>query len=279
MALALFSVSSTSLVIKYLPDVPALTMAFWRMFFAGVMLWVYSLFKPTPPLNKKSLNRVGIAGFFLGLHFACFFWGVRNTSIANATLLANTGPLFTVGLTFLLHRTISKQTLLPLFVAFAGVFLIQLGEFSVSSNYFLGNAVSLFSSLCIAIVYIIAKQIRKENNTVAYGRTLFLFASATISIVSLIMNVSIFSFEKEHVFWFLFLGLVPSILGHNTLNYAVKYLSPTAVASIPLGEPVIASFLGLILLSESIPANSIQGAPFIFFGVYFIIKNSKNATV
>ena len=154
-----------------------------------------------------------------------------------------------------------------------------MGEFSVSSNYFLGNAVSLFSSLCIAIVYIIAKQVRKENNTVAYGRTLFLFASATISIVSLIMSVSIFSFEKEHVFWFLFLGLVPSILGHNTLNYAVKYLSPTAVASIPLGEPVIASFLGLVLLSESIPATSIQGAPFIFFGVYFIIKNSKNTTV
>ena len=37
------------------------------------------------------------------------------------------------------------------------------------------------------------------------------------------------------MFWFFFLGLVPSILGHNTLNYAVKYLSPTAVASIPLG--------------------------------------------
>ena len=30
------------------------------MFFAGVMLWVYSLFKPTNPLNKKSVNRVGI---------------------------------------------------------------------------------------------------------------------------------------------------------------------------------------------------------------------------
>jgi len=277
--LALFSVSSTSLVIKLLPTVPALTMAFWRMFIASLMLWVYSYFKKTTPLNKKSLKNVALAGVFLGLHFACFFWGVRNTSIANATLLANTGPLFTVGLTFFIYRKTSTQVLLPLVVALFGIYFIQRGELNTSSNYFLGNIISLFSALCIAIVYIIAKQVRKENNTVAYGRTLFLFASITIGTVCLILDVPMFKFEKEHFFWFLFLGFVPSILGHNSLNYAVKYLSPTAVASIPLGEPIIASFFGLVLLSEAIPSTSIQGAPLIFLGIYFIIKNSKNNSI
>ena len=139
----------------------------------------------------------------------------------------------------------------------------------------MGNAVSLFSALCIAIVYIIAKQVRKENSTVAYSWALFLFASATVSIVCLIMGVSIFSFEKEHVLWFLFLGLVPSILGHNMLNYCIKYLSPTAVASVPLGEPVIASIFGYFIFSEIVPIESVYGAPFVFFGIWLIINNSS----
>ena len=104
--LALVSVSSTSIIVRVLPSVPALTMAFWRMLIASAMLCGYGYFKKQKPLDRKDIGQVAIAGFFLGLHFACFFWGVRNTSIANATLLGNTGPLFTVGLTFLIYKTI-----------------------------------------------------------------------------------------------------------------------------------------------------------------------------
>jgi len=257
------------------PLVPALTMAFWRMILASAMLWVYGVIKKPRPLNNNSIKEVALAGVFLGLHFACFFWGVRNSSIANATLLANTGPLFTVGLTFLLYRKISKKVFFPLFISLLGVFLIQREGFNVLSNNFLGNIVSLFSAFCIAVVYMIAKQVREKNNTVAYGRSLFFFASMTIAIVCLIMDVSLFDFKKKHIPWFLFLGFVPSILGHNSLNYAVKFLSPTAIASVPLGEPLIASFLGWFLISEKIPSTSMQGAPFVIFGIYFIIKNSK----
>jgi Permeases of the drug/metabolite transporter (DMT) superfamily len=259
-----------------LPTVPALTMAFWRMLLASSMLWLYSLITKQKPLSKGSRSRVAFAGVFLGFHFACFFWGVRNTTIANATLLANTGPLFTIGLTYLLYKKVSKKVFFPLTVAILGIFIIQVGELSFSSITFLGNFVSLFSGFCIAVVYIIARQVRKENSTVSYGKAVFFFASTTIALVCLIMDVSLFDFEREHIPWFLFLGFVPSILGHNSLNYAIRFLSPTAVASIPLGEPLIASLLGLVLLSQAIPLAYIQGAPFVLIGVYFIIKNSEN---
>lgn len=73
-----------------------------------------------------------------------------------------------------------------------------------------------------------------------------------------------------------FLGVVPSILGHNSLNYALKYLSPTAIASVPLGEPIIASLFGWLFLGETITKHSLEGAPFILIGIYFIIKTSSN---
>ena len=71
-------------------------------------------------------------------------------------------------------------------------------------------------------------------------------------------------FEKTDLGWILFLGFVPSILGHNSLNYSIKYLSPTAIASVPLGEPIIASLLGFVIFSEPVPIESLISAPFIF---------------
>jgi len=272
--LALLSVSSTSIVIRSLPFVPALTMAFWRMMIASIILWLYSFYKKPNPLKKNSLNQVVLAGVFLGLHFACFFWGVKNTSIANATLLANTSPLFTVGLTTVFYKSVSKKVLFSILIALFGVFLIQGSEISSSSTTNLGNIVSLFSGFCIAMVYIIAKKIRKENNTLAYGRSLFFFAATTICLVCLATKVSLFSFELLDLRWFLFLGVVPSILGHNSLNYVLKFLSPTAVASIPLGEPIIASIFGWFLFGETVPRRSLEGAPFILAGIYFTVKNS-----
>ncbi len=277
--IALVSVSTTSIIVRVLPSVPALTMAFWRMIIASALLWGYSFFKKPKPLNKKDFVRVAGAGFFLGLHFACFFWGVRNTSIANATLLGNTGPVFTVALTFLIYRSISKKVFFSLLMTLLGMVLIQKSEISVGSTAFTGNMVSLLSGFCIAAVYMVAKSIRKKNDTIAYGRSLFFFAAVTISIVCFFANVSLFSFEIEDLRWFLFLGFVPSILGHNSLNYALKFLSPTAVASIPLGEPIIASLIGWVLLGEIIPIDYFIGAPFVLIGICFILFYSKKDKV
>ena len=114
----------------------------------------------------------------------------------------------------------------------------------------MGNIISLLSGFFIALVYIIAKNIRKENSTVSYGRTLFLFAAITVAIICFITNVSLFSFELKEFKWFLFLGIVPSILGHNSLNYALNICLLQPIASIPLGEPILASILGWFFLKK-----------------------------
>ena len=56
--LAMVSVSSTSLVVRSVATVPALVLAFWRMFTASGMLWSYSVIRPAgklSPINKKRI--------------------------------------------------------------------------------------------------------------------------------------------------------------------------------------------------------------------------------
>ena len=104
-----------------------------------------------------------------------------------------------------------------------------------------GELVLAIERFCIAMTYMFASKIRKDTENILYGRSVFFVAAVTILLVTILSGGSIFSFNKGDIVWFVFLGIVPSILGHNMLNYCIKYLSPTAVASIPLGEPIIAS--------------------------------------
>ncbi|MDC0480161.1 hypothetical protein OAN76_01620, partial [Candidatus Marinimicrobia bacterium] len=61
--LALISVSSTSLVIRYVSSVPTLVLAFWRLFTASGMMWGYTAFNhPQDKLSSLQIKRIFIAG-------------------------------------------------------------------------------------------------------------------------------------------------------------------------------------------------------------------------
>jgi len=271
--LAMVSVSSTSLVVRSVATVPALVLAFWRMFTASGMLWSYSVIRPAGRLSPINKKRIIFAGIFLGCHFACFFLGIRNTSIANATLLGCMAPIFTVFISIFQKKKINKMTYVGLIVAIVGGGIVQSGDISLNSANLFGNSIALLSALFLAITFVLAEEIRQETDNVVYGRSLFFVASITVLLIAATVGDSILNFKAADIPWFLFLGLVPSIFGHNLLNYAVKYITPTAVSSVPLGEPIIASIFALLLFGEAIPIGALLGGPVVLIGVYIIINN------
>ena len=271
--LAMVSVSSTSLVVRSVATVPALVLAFWRMFTASGMLWGYSVIRPAGSLSLINKKRIIFAGIFLGCHFACFFLGIRNTSIANATLLGCVAPIFTVIISIFQKKKINKMTYVGLIIAIVGGGIVQSGDISLNSANLFGNSIALLSALFLAITFVLAEEIRQETANVVYGRSLFFVASITVLFIAATAGDSILNFKPGDIPWFLFLGLVPSIFGHNLLNYAVKYITPTAVSSVPLGEPIIASIFALLLFEEAIPIGALLGGPVVLIGVYIIINN------
>ena len=271
--LAMVSVSSTSLVVRSVATVPALVLAFWRMFTASGMLWSYSVIRPAGKLSPINKKRIIFAGIFLGCHFACFFLGIRNTSIANATLLGCMAPIFTVFISIFQKKKMNKMTYVGLIVAIIGGGIVQSGDISLNSANLFGNSIALLSALFLAITFVLAEEIRQETANVVYGRSLFFVASITVLFIATTTGDSVLNFTVGDIPWFLFLGLVPSIFGHNLLNYAVKYITPTAVSSVPLGEPIIASIFALLLFGETIPIGALLGGPVVLIGVYIIINN------
>ena len=73
----------------------------------------------------------------------------------------------------------------------------------------------------------------------------------------------------------IFLGIVPTIIGHNAIYYSVKYVSPTIVAAFPLGEPVLATILAYFIFGEIIGLSIYIGGFITMIGL-IIISIKKN---
>ena len=74
------------------------------------------------------------------------------------------------------------------------------------------------------------------------------------------------------------LGIVPTLIGHTIFSYSLKFVSPTIIASIPLGEPIIASILAFILFSEGATSNVFIGGVIIAIGLIFWFRKNQQKT-
>ena len=113
LVLALFSVSTSPIIAKALSGVSAISISFWRMFFASMILWIYSFLKPQGKIKvDRNRNKIIYAGILLGIHFALFFTAIKTTNISNATFLGTLAPFFTILIElYILKRNYSRIVL------------------------------------------------------------------------------------------------------------------------------------------------------------------------
>ena len=271
LVVALLSVSSSSIIARFLPDISAVVIAFWRMGIASLFLWGYSGIKNQGKLNRPWRLPVIIAGIFLGFHFAFFFSAVKLTKISSATLLGTTAPLFTLFVeVFFMKRRFPLITLFAILISILGVVIVHGFSIDFSSEEATGNLLAVSCSACIALVFLIAEKVRQNISTIIYSRHLFMIAAMTLIILSLIRGDRLFDFSGTDFIFFLALGFFPSILGHVILNYSIKFLPPSVVSSVPLGETIIASTAAYFIFIEPIPLNTAMGGILTITGLFIL---------
>jgi len=278
LGIALLSISTSSIFAKYLPEVPAIVISFWRLAIASVLILLYTFIEPQSKIKPRDYILYVLAGIALALHFAFFYAAIKHTSIANATLLIITVPMFTL----LFEKFILKNKLKPILLAglviiLGGTFIITLSDLASGENSLIGKIYAIVAAFFIAIVYLFATKLRITANTIVYTKFLYGSAAIFLFILTIIFNKNIFyNVYSENFIWLVLLGIIPTILGHSLLYYSIKFISPSIVASVPLGEPVIATFLAWLIFSEKVPLPTFLGGTLIFFGLYLVVKKSSN---
>jgi len=68
------------------------------------------------------------------------------------------------------------------------------------------------------------------------------------------------------------LAVVPQLIGHSSLNLAVRLIPATFVAVAILGEPVGATALGYFILGEVPTVIEIVGGMLILGGIFMVLR-------
>jgi len=67
--------------------------------------------------------------------------------------------------------------------------------------------------------------------------------------------------------YFALLAIVPQLIGHGTLNWALKYLSATTVSVFILGEPIGSAILAFFVFGEGVQREQAIGGTLILAGI------------
>jgi drug/metabolite transporter (DMT)-like permease len=220
-----------------------------------------------------------LAGIFLALHFAFWIASVKQTSIVTSVVLVTAQPLF-VALASgpLLGERPTSMTWLGIALAAGGAAVMVGEDIGEDSDTLLGDLYAILGAVFAAGYFLVGRSLRAGGESWLSYVTFVYSVSAVILIAFAAASGEAFTGYSTRTYAFLvFLALVPQLIGHTALNRSLGYMPAIAVTIAVLGEPVGATILGVIVLSEEPTPVEIAGALLVLGGVYVGLRGSARA--
>ena len=156
-------------------------------------------------------------------------------------------------------------------IAFVGAIIISLHDYAHDSSTLAGNLLAIGGALGAAGYFLAGRKLRAEIDTFPYVTAVYTISALLLLVMAIISGVSLFNYNLKEFLLFFAIAIIPQIIGHTSLNWALKYFSATAVSIIILGEPIGASLLAFFILGESLTLIKIFGGIIIICGVVILL--------
>jgi drug/metabolite transporter (DMT)-like permease len=261
---------------------PALSIAAWRLVVSSVVLLPFAWAtrrEEIRGLDRRELGLLALAGLFLGLHFAAWIGSLQYTSVASSVVLVSMGPVFVgLGSWLFLHEKPSAQMGAGIALAAAGSIVISWGDLGQGQGQLFGDLLALAGAIMVAAYLMIGRTVRGQLSLTTFIALVYGVAMGTLLAIVLVTGQPMTGFGREAWLWMLALGLVPQLVGHSTLNWALRYLSATFVAIIMLAEPIGSGILAFIILGETVTWTTAIGGTVVLTGIY-IASRAEMATL
>jgi drug/metabolite transporter (DMT)-like permease len=211
------------------------------------------------------------SGAFLGLHFATWISSLDYTTVAASVVLVSTSPLWVaLASRLFLGEPLTRSIVTGLLLALAGGTIIAAGGSacaagSICDQPLLGDFLALAGAVTVAGYLILGRRLRASLALAPYVFVVYATSAVMLLGITVLGGVSLTGqptpYPIEALAWIALLAIGPQLIGHSSYNYALKYLPPTYVALVTLGEPIGSSLLAFIWLNEiPAPATWLGGA-------------------
>ncbi len=272
------SVSFAAIFIR-LAEAPALVIASYRLTIASLILAPIALTKAIsqrPRLRLRNSLLILLSSLFLALHFGLWIASLDYTSIASSVVLVTAHPaLVAVASYFLWGERLSRLKVAGIALAFAGVAWINYGGFNFSLRAATGNLLALVAGFAMAGYLLIGSHLRERISMMSYLAIIYAVSAVMLLVATAICRQSLFGYSGHTYLMLVLLAIIPQLLGHSSLNLAVRLIPVTLVSVAILGEPVGATVLAGLILGEMPSSNEIGGGLLILSGILMVVRPKR----
>jgi drug/metabolite transporter (DMT)-like permease len=193
---------------------------------------------------------------------------VKITTVASSLVLGSTGPVWAalLGALFLRDR-VTRRGAAAIALSLLGVAAMAGGDWGRGGPALLGDALAVAAALFAAGYLTVGRAVRDRLPLAPWLLGVYTIAAAALGLFALAAGVPLWGFDTRTWWMFALLALIPSTLGHNLLNWAVRHMETYKVGLATLVEPVVSSALAALLFAEIPNARFYPGAALTLGGV------------
>lgn len=243
----------------------------------AILLWFYFKKEVIWP-TLQELKRIVVTGLFIFVGGNLFLVLAEQSVTSGMAALVNSSfPIWIVLITRIWNpeERISNLSIIGILIGFVGQWLIFYEQLFLLSNgaYFLGFVLLFIGLINGALGSVYMKRFPvKINSALNAGLQMMICGSVTTVIGLLIGEGKKITFDPTGWYALFYLVIAGSILGYSLFVYAMDRLPATIVSVYAYINPIVAIWLGLVILNEPISAKTLIAIAVTLVGVYIVNK-------
>ena len=282
MVVALLAVSTSGPLIAA-TAVPALAIAFWRNAMGGAVLLPIAVLRNRAELRGLSARErrlALLAGLLLALHFATWIPAISYTSVASATALVATQPVWSALLGRIRGEKVGRQVWLGIVVSLCGALLLTGADLQVSGKALLGDGLAVLGGAFAAGYMTAGSEVRRSVSTTAYTAVCYSTTALLLLITCLVGGQQLRGYDGGDWVKLVALTAGAQLLGHSLFNVVLRTTSPTVVSlSILFEIPGAAVIAALFVSGQHVPWLAIPSAALLVTGLAVVIRASSRPSL
>ena len=272
------AVSFAAILVR-LSEAPSLVVATYRLAISSLIVAPVGLVlrrRELRALRRGDIGWAALSGMFLTLHFVFWIASLEYTTVASSVVFVATSPVF-VGIAshFLTRDKLSLTMSAGIGLAILGGMVIGWTDLELAGQALRGDLLAIVGAGMVGGYFMAGRRLRPTTSLLTYVTVVYSIAALGALALSILTKQRLTGYSAQTYVMLFLLAVGPQLIGHSSLNWALRHLPAAAVGVVTLGEPVGSTLLAFLLLSEVPPPFKVAGGGLILAGIYLSLQRRR----
>lgn len=254
---------------------PALAVALWRNALAVGVIAPFALatrLGEMRAMTPRERQWALASGVLLAAHFATWVPSLRFTSVASATAIVCTQPVWVALIARAMGHPVPRRAWVGIGISVVAVVVLTGVDFSLEPRALVGDLLALLGGVFAAFYTVAGAEVRRTVSTTSYTTICYSTCAVVLLVACLLAGVDLWGYDRQTWVQLLALTLGAQLLGHSVFNLVLRTTSPTMVSLFLLLEVPGAAVIAAVALGQVPPPAAVPAALLLLLGLGIVVS-------